>query len=359
MMATPYKTSSGKWCVRVFDFKDADGKIHQKRFYGATKKEVLSLAREFEYDRERQSKNQLTVAESVIRYIEKRRPVVSPSTINGYETIYRVEFSDEEPKNWREKQARAKRHVRIGDVRLAALTSDKVQEWINDLTQAASPKRVKNIYGLLISAVRSADRNVHLDVVLPQSVKPDIRVPTSAEVKLLLDLSEGTPLHLAIGLAAFASLRAGEVAALKSSDLEDGNIHVRHAMTRSGRGKEAVWVLKSPKTTDSRRIVPVPPFLAEEIQAGGDDVVRLNPSQISNAYIALVKRSGIEHTRFHDLRHFYASFHHAAGTPDQYIMEWGGWSSDRTLKEIYRNTLADERQKITERMNALMTEIFA
>ena len=42
---------------------------------------------------------------------------------------------------------------------------------------------------------------------------------------------------------------------------------------------------------------------------------------------------------------------HALGIPDAYIMEMGGWRTDRTMKRVYRSTLADraktERDKLT------------
>lgn len=356
-MATPYKLASGRWGIRVHMYVDENGRPHQKKFSADTKKEVLALAREFEFNRDRLAHGRLTVAECVQRYIDKKRPVASPSTITGYEYIFRVEFSEDPPITEKEKGAREKRRVRIGSVQLAALDSDKVQDWVNDLAGVVSSKTVRNIYGLFISAVTAADPAVRLQVTLPQAVRGEIRVPTSAEIRLLLQLSEGSPLHLAIELAAFASLRAGEIAALCRSDLVGDKLIIKRSMARSGVGGKVRWVIKEPKTTDSRRVIPCPSFMREEILAGPDRVVDLTPLQISSAYRRLVARSGLEHTRFHDLRHYFASFHHAAGTPDQYIMEWGGWSSDWTLKEIYRNTLADEREKIAERMDTLFTNI--
>lgn len=353
-MATPYKTNKGKWTIRVYSYTDDKGIPHQKRFTASTKKEVLAMAREYEFTRNRLSNGDMTVAECVKRYIEKRK--LSPTTKNGYESIYRVEFASEEPLYWREAQAREKRSVRIGDVMIKSLTADKVQSWLDSLDGIVSPKRIQNIYGLLVAALRQ--EGIQLKADLPMRTKAEIRVPTSAEVKLLLNLSEGTPLHTAIGLAAFASLRAGEVSALKKCDLQDGKLIVKRSMACSGRGENLTWIIKEPKTASSRRIVPVPGFLAEEILSGDERVVDMNPAQISNAYIKLVKRAGIEHTRFHDLRHFFASYYHAAAVPDAYLMEWGGWSNDGTLQRIYRNTLADERARIAERMNILLTDSF-
>lgn len=47
-----------------------------------------------------------------------------------------------------------------------------------------------------------------------------------------------------------------------------------------------------------------------------------------------MKKLDIPHFRFHDLRYYSASIMHAIGVPDVYIMERGGWSSDKTLKKI-------------------------
>lgn len=70
-----------------------------------------------------------------------------------------------------------------------------------------------------------------------------------------------------------------------------------------------------------------------------------------------MKKLDIPHFRFHDLRHYSASIMHAIGVPDVYIMERGGWSSDKTLKKIYRNSLSDYQEKYTTKTNAYFEKI--
>lgn len=60
-----------------------------------------------------------------------------------------------------------------------------------------------------------------------------------------------------------------------------------------------------------------------------------------------LSKIGLPDFRFHDLRHYTASVMHAIGIPDQYIMGRGGWSSDGTLKRIYRNEIDDYSKKFT------------
>lgn len=47
---------------------------------------------------------------------------------------------------------------------------------------------------------------------------------------------------------------------------------------------------------------------------------------------------------------------HAIGVPDQYIMERGGWTDDRVLKEVYRNTLSDKTKLFAAMTNKYLSE---
>ena len=69
------------------------------------------------------------------------------------------------------------------------------------------------------------------------------------------------------------------------------------------------------------------------------------PDKVTKHFESAIKRLNIVHFRFHDLRHYAASIMHAIGVPDQYIMQRGGWSSDHTLKAIYRRTIGEYTQK--------------
>lgn len=48
---------------------------------------------------------------------------------------------------------------------------------------------------------------------------------------------------------------------------------------------------------------------------------------------------------------------HAIGVPDQYIMERGGWKSDKVLKQVYRGTLTEYQKKYTEMTNGYFEKI--
>jgi hypothetical protein len=48
---------------------------------------------------------------------------------------------------------------------------------------------------------------------------------------------------------------------------------------------------------------------------------------------------------------------HAIGIPDQYIMERGGWSSDKILKSVYRNTLKEKGKEFSDKTNEYMEKL--
>jgi integrase len=55
----------------------------------------------------------------------------------------------------------------------------------------------------------------------------------------------------------------------------------------------------------------------------GQPIARCN----NKGWRAALKRVGIEHFRWHDLRHTWASWHVQAGTPLHVLQELGGWST--------------------------------
>ena len=80
-------------------------------------------------------------------------------------------------------------------------------------------------------------------------------------------------------------------------------------------------------------------------------------SAIYNYFSRLCEREGIRHYRFHDLRHYSASMMHAAGIPDQYIMQRGGWSTDSVMKRVYINAMDDQTRIMNDRINTMFENV--
>lgn len=338
-MATAKKLPSGSWRCQVFshyeEIPQPDGTVKKKRVYKSftcddpSKKGKRICEKEaamWAIDREKKSDNvNMTLNEAVTSYIGIKTNVLSESTITGYKVIQRNYMAS------------------IGHLKLHQFTKPIVQKWVNDISSGKSPKTVKNAYGLF-SATMEMFSDKSFKIQFPQQQPKEIYIPSDEDIKTLIKHATGD-FKTALYLAAFAGLRRGEICALTRSDVHDSYISINKSM---GMAQDRSWIIKTPKTESSNRNVYLPAFLIDMLKEKEGRIVNMTPDHVTDKFCVLRDKLGMKHFRFHDLRHYYASVNHAIGIPDQYIMEMGGWKTDRTMKAIYRNTLAPEKNKFAQ-----------
>ncbi len=328
------KLPSGRWRCQAY-LGTVEGKKKFKSFTADTKKEAEFLAAQYLHDRERYTSSDCLVADAIDRYISSRESVLSPATFREY------------------RRSQKRDYAALDGYSISALTSDIVQSFINFHSASKSPKTVKNIYGLLISSVRSVYPAAYFRVTLPQPKPKEYSIPTDKDVKALIELADDD-LTKAIILASVGTLRRGEISALDYEDIKDTTIHVHADIVMDINGQ---WVKKSmPKTSGSDRYITFSDAVIEKLGKGKGRVVPLDPQQISDRFTTIRNKLGLT-CRFHDLRHYSASIMHALGIPDQYIMERGGWSSDAILKSVYRNVLADKQAEFSRKTNEYLDKL--
>ena len=339
-MGKAHRLKSGNWRVQVFshyEIEDGAKKIKRRSFTAPTKAEAEMMALQFAADKQRYAACGYTVGEAVDNYIQTKETVLSPSTIRGYLCN--------------------RKHVgELEKIMISDLTSEDLQKWVSRLAVALSAKSVKNVYTLVLSAVSVySDRSYK--VTLPKRKPLQYNVPTDAQVSELMENAR-EDLKLCIALAAVGTLRRGEICALKHKDIiRDKNaiyIHTDIVLTKNN-----TWEYKEmPKTSNSVRFVELPPAVINLIGEGDPEefIIESTPAAISDAFARLRDKLGLK-CRFHDLRHYAASILHAIGVPDQYIMERGGWSTDGTLKAVYRNTLTDKSKEYSQKVNGYFNEV--
>ena len=91
-MAKAKKLPSGSWRCRAYSHKDADGKQHYESFTAPTKAEAEMMAAEYSAGKKRRVRADLTVHEAIDGYIRAKEPVLSPSTIRGYDRMMKIDF---------------------------------------------------------------------------------------------------------------------------------------------------------------------------------------------------------------------------------------------------------------------------
>ncbi len=343
-MPTAKKTKSGKYRITIYDYRDSTGKVHQKTFTADTKREAERMANAY---KEGPQLSDLTVGEAILKYIESKKPVISPSTYRSYKSIYRTHFESS----------------RFGAVKLTSLDSITIQRFISDLD--LKPKTVKNINGLLKPALTMFMPYKHFATTLPAAIEPDLYTPMTSEVDYLIDsIRKDRRLCLFTMLCAFGPLRRSEACGIKYEDINynTNTITIRRARIRND---DKEWVYRErPKTDKSYRAVIYPSEVIKAIGRGFGYVLDEDtPAALSDRFARARDRAGLPHFRVHDLRHYAASLFHAIGIPDQYIMARGGWKTDHMMKRVYRDTLSDVEKEMNQRaveyfnQNILMTKI--
>lgn len=321
-MAKAKKLPSGSWRAQVYDYTDAQGKRHYRSFTAATRKEAEFQAADYALKKKDKSISRKTFGQALDDYIAKRSAVLSPRTIMDYQRIRKHDL-----------QA-------LMDILVSDITQEIVQNAINEDAKIHSPKTVRNNHGLISAVLRAERPDFALNTALPKKVRPDLYIPSDEDVKRLMREVEGTDMELPVLLAAFGPMRRGEICALDSRDISGNIVHAHLNMVITPEGK---WIIKAPKSYAGDRYIEFPDFVAERWKGISGRITQLTPNQISDRFPEILKRAGIPHFRFHDLRHYSASIQHALGIPDAYIMRRGGWGNDGVLKAVYRHAM-DSRQ---------------
>lgn len=336
-MATAKKLPSGSYRCRIYAGKE-NGKDTYKSFTAPTKKEAEYLAAQYliEKDQKKQRKTERLFCDELADYISTKEAVLSPSTIRGYKNMEGILKKD---------------YKEFYSMKISDMEQEHVQKVISDLAKTKSPKTVRNYHGLISAVIGS---NLNLRTTMPQKVQPELYIPTDAEIKALVKAVRDTELEIPVLLGAFCMMRRGEICGLSLKDINGTTIHVHHSLVL---GSDKEWHLKAPKTTTSDRYITAPQFVVDRIKEVGH-ITTYNPHSLTIAFERVLKKNGINHFRFHDLRHYSASIRHALGIPDAYIMEEGGWCSDKVLKAVYRHAMSDRKKEMAAKANSHFESLF-
>lgn len=327
-MATAKKLKSGSWRCLVYSHTDAHGKRHYESFTAPTKKEAEALAANYAVTKDREERCDLNFKQAMDFYIEMKEPVLSPSTIRGYDNMRKVLEAD---------------YDHLCRMNVSSIKKNDLQRVINDISGKKSPKTVRNYNGFIMAVIKQQRDGFDVHLTLPQKERPELHIPTDAEIKLLLKAIEGTTLEVPVLLASFGLMRRGEICAASIEDIEGTRIHVKHSLVK---GKDGQHHKKVPKTFTSDRYVELPQFVIDKINAQGF-ICNVQPHTLTVMLQKVLKRNNIPSFRFHDLRHYSCSIRSSLGIPTEYILEDGGWQTDYVMKNIYRHTLSDKKREFT------------
>ena len=346
------KLPSGSYKVWVRAGKDSKGKYIRKTFTDPDKARAVRMAAEW-LDEHRDADESGTFGNALSAYIEAARARLSPSTVKEYASRQNV-LTDDFP--------------RFCGLSVDRITRKDLQKVVNALSEGRKPKSVRNYLSLISAVIKDAGYNPPI-VKLPEPVAPNTRVPEPCEVEWLLKIIEGSPLYIPVLLAAYGTMRDGEICALTMEDVHDDYIYVHRDMIV---GDDKRWRIKeSPKNAQSCRMVSFPKWIIEEVRENGNKkkiarskyltesvlaldgqyVTELHPHRLTVMFSRTVEAYGFDHFTFHRLRAFSVSELSAMGVPDPYIMARGGWVTDHVMKKHYRRALQTKTDEVNQKIN--------
>lgn len=346
-MPNAKKLPSGNWQIKVYshtEYVDGKPKRIRESFTASTKAEAEYQAALFKRKNKRRLPRELTLGDALQGYIDSKDGILSPSTIRGYRQMKRTYLCglQEEP--------------------LSHLTNLKLQAALNQERKlhALSPKTMRNIAGLLSAAISLYMDDFRFKVTLPEKERYDYYLPTQEEITAILAFTEGSELHTAILLAACLGLRRGEICALKWNDFdwEKKIVRINKATVLTDTEQ---WKTKKPKSYAGDRVLSLSDGLIQELKKikSSGNVIASTPTQVSHRFMRAVKAAGLEHFRFHDLRHFNASLMLSEGIPDKYAVERMGHSTTAILKSVYQHTEDTKRMEVNAMMNGCIDSLLS
>ena len=352
------KLPSGSYRVWVSTGKkNSKGKYIYKTFTDPDKTRAIRMASEWA-DEHRDAEEAGTFGDALSAYVEASRARLSPSTVRDYTTRANV-LRDEYPKFW--------------GLSVDRVTRKDLQSLVNKLSDGRKPKSVRNYVGLISAAITDAGYSVP-KIKLPEPVAPNTRVPEPCEVEWLLKIIEGTPLYVPVLLAAYGTMRDGEICALTMDDVHDEYIHVHRDIVQ---GDDKKWYIKeSPKNEQSNRMVSFPAWIIKVVRENGNKsksaparfldhtvtdldgqyVTEFHPFRLSKVFSRKVDEYGFDHFTFHRLRAFSVSELAGMGIPDQYIVARGGWATDNVMKRHYRRALQTKQDEVNQKISSHYAE---
>lgn len=353
-MATPRKTSKGKWRIEV----TIDGTTHRRTF--PLKKDALAWERQIRTDHRRgvfipPDREREKVADRLDAWLELKSATVADKTYTLYELFVR-------------------KHIKpyVGRLTMQHLTVEPIERWLIDLEADTSSAVAYKAYQVMSSFLTSqrkygyVARNWCEDVEAPKHTQREIVVLEPWELSAIVEELKGQSCHVrdefggfhrmpedhpdwelrsgwaadvVLGLA-LIGCRFGDLAALRPENWDRINNRLN------------IWDEKS----DKFRWVPVFPavegVLERSVARGGELLFmsdgrrgqsRLWPAFNADYLKPAVERAGVaKHVTPHVMRHTCASWLHKQGFDLVHVSAYLGHASTRVTEAIYVHLFEDD-----------------
>lgn len=207
------------------------------------------------------------------------------------------------------------------------------------------------------------------DCIAPKPRKIEMKILPQEHIRAYLDAARDRDLLPMFYLELVSGLRKGELVALRWDDLdaEQRTISVSKQYVRNPDGS---LELTRPKTENSVRLVSIPQvavdLLIQEHEKHPDNPYMFpspitgemyHPDSVVNLHKKLLKDAGLEHLRFHDLRHTFATTALQNGVDVKTVSSMlGHYDAGFTLR-TYTHATRQKQDEAAQTMGSFMEQV--
>jgi integrase len=368
------KRGDKTWIVRIFMGRDSGGKRrYMNKTVRGTKKDADT-------------------------YLSRTLTEISAGTFVQQSSLSLNEFLDDwlvsaarprvSERTYAEYAALVRRYVRqpLGKTLLSDLRALQIQNLYSQMQERGlSPRVVRYTHAVLSSALKQAvrwgmlQRNPAELVQLPKLTRKEMQAMTPEEATKFLTTVESDRYSALFSLALTTGMRPEEYLGLRWTDVDLAKASVTVQRALVWRTKGGGWYFTEPKTSRSRRTMPLPTSmvlaLSEHKRHQSEERLRLGaewqdnglvfttalgtPLNISNLtakhFKPALKRAGLPRTiRLYDLRHTCATLLLSAGENPKVVSERLGHASITLTLDVYSHVLPGMQKAASDKLENIL-----
>ena len=277
---------------------------------------------------------------------------------------------------------------RIGNIKLTKLTAHDLQKLYKELMENGridrksghgnprlSSTTVRSLHLMLHNALDRAVKeklilsNPTENCIIPKIEKQEMKILHPDHISAYLNTAERRNALPMFYLELVSGLRKGELVALQWSDLDEANCTISVS-------KQASWdtegnlILSRPKTGNSIREVSIPQDAVELLKQehakhpdnpwmfpSGRTGEMYHPDSVVTLHKRILKDAGLEHIRFHDLRHTFATMALQNGVDVKTVSSMlGHYDAGFTLR-TYTHATRQKQDEASQTMGSFMAQV--
>ena len=343
-----YKRKDGRWEGRYVCGVRPDGKSKYRSIYGCSYQEVRAKLLPLKAKTERTvSAGTQTFGALFEEWMTATRLRVKASTFANY-------------------RRKADKHIlpAFGKLRYDHLSAELVHDFIRQkLNDGLSAKYVADIVIVMKSAAKYLSR-VHdfsdplTNVSLPRAERRELCMFNATQQKQLCSYlkSHFDRTALCILLSLHMGLRVGEVCGLRWEDIDFAKsiLTVRCTVQRISNGNGTKLLIDSPKSCASRRTIPIPEFLLQQmLPLRGDESSYIlsdcdtptEPRTLQQRFKRILQKVDLPSLNYHSLRHLFATNSIRMGFDVKTLSEILGHSSVETTLSRYVHSSMERKRE--------------